>query len=87
MEGRLATKLREYLEASEQSLEIRGFKKVPRKAARHHLTWLVQHRVCGLTCEEIADRHAERNPQLESSPTADTVSKAIRRTAAALQLV
>ncbi len=86
MEGRLATKLREYLEASEQSLEIRGFKKVPRKAARHHLTWLVQHRVCGLTCEEIADRHAERNPQLESPPTGDAVSKAIRRTAAAIQL-
>ena len=39
-----------------------------------------------MTCEEIADRHAERNPQLESSPTADTVSKAIRRTAAAIQL-
>ena len=40
-----------------------------------------------MTCEEIADRHAERDPQLESPPTGDTVSKAIRRTAAALQLV
>ncbi len=55
--------------------------------ARHHLTWLVQHRICGMTCEEIADRHAERDPQLKSPPTGDAVSKAIRRTAVALQLV
>jgi hypothetical protein len=39
------------------------------------------------SCEEIADRHAERNPELESLPTGDAVSKAIRRAAAALQLV
>ena len=64
-----------------------GFQKVPRKAARHHLSWLIQHRLCGLTCEEIADRHAERNPQLESPPTGDAVSKTIRRTAEALELV
>jgi hypothetical protein len=40
-----------------------------------------------MTCEEIADQHAERNPELESQPTGDAVSKAIRRAAAALQLV
>ena len=81
-----ARQLEHYLDKSERRLEDLGFQKVPRKAARHHLIWLVQHRLCGLTCEEIADRHAQRNPQLESPPTGDAVSKAIRRTAAALQL-
>ncbi len=87
VQDRLAQNLEQYFEVSHRHLENHGFKKVPRKAARHHLTWLVQHRICGMTCEEIADRHAERNPQLESPPTGDAVSKAIRRTAAALQLV
>jgi hypothetical protein len=82
-----ARQLQHYLDKSERRLEDLEFQKVPRKAARHHLTWLVQHRLCGMTCEEIADRHAERNPQLESPPTGDAVSKAIRRTAVALQLV
>ena len=67
-------------------LEEHGFKKVPRPKARHHLSWLVQHRICGLTCEEIADRYAEENPQLESSPSAGAVAKAIRRTAAMIEL-
>ena len=87
MQDDLARQLEHYLDKSERRLEDLGFQKVPRKAARHHLTWLVQHGLCGLTCEEIADRHAERNPELESPPTGDAVSKAIRRTAAALQLV
>lgn len=87
MTNDLARQLEHYLDKSERYLEDLGFQKVPRKAARHHLTWLVQHRICGMTCEEIADRHAERNPQLESPPTGDAVSKAIRRTAAAIQLV
>ena len=83
----LARRLEHYLDKSERYLENSGFQRVPRKAARHHLNWLVQHRLCGMTCEEIADRHAERNPELGSPPTGDAVSKAIRRTAAALQLV
>ena len=45
-------------------------------------------RVCRFRHEHAqADRHAERNPELGSPPTGDAVSKAIRRTAAALQLV
>ncbi len=86
MTDHLTRRLDHYLDESERYLEDLGFQKVPRKVARHHLTWLVQHRLCGLTCEEIADRHAERNPQLESPPTGDAVAKAIRRTAAALEL-
>lgn len=86
MEERLADDLRQYLTMSEAILETRGFKKVPRKTARHHLTWLVQYRVCELTCEEIADRFAEQNPELRCPPTSDAVSKAIRRTAAWIEL-
>ena len=62
----LAQNLEQYFEVSQRHLESHGFKKVPRKAARHHLNWLVQHRVCRLSCKEIADWHAERNPQPES---------------------
>ena len=86
MTNDLARQLEDYQSECERHLEDIGFQKVPRKAARHHLTWLVQHRLCGMTCEEIADRYAERNPELESPPTGDTVSKAIRRTAVALEL-
>lgn len=87
MQDDLARQLEHYLDKSERYLEDLGFQKVPRKAVRHHLTWLVQHRLCKMTCEEIADLHAERNPQLESPPTGDAVAKAIRRTTAVLQLV
>ena len=58
MHDHLTRRLDRYLAAAEPQLEEHGFKKVPRKTARHHLTWLVQQRIFGMSCEAIAERYA-----------------------------
>lgn len=86
MRERLEAKLRAYTAGAKMILEARGYRRVPRKTAGHHLLWLVQYQLNGLTCDAIADAYADANPQLDSSPAGDAVAKAIRRTAGAMSL-
>lgn len=86
MRERLERKLGAYTTSAKMILEARGYRRVPRKTASHHLLWLVQYQLLGLTCDAIADRYAEANPQMDSSPAGDAVAKAIRRTAGAMNL-
>jgi hypothetical protein len=86
MQHRLDGALREYTTTAKVVLEARGYRRVPRKTAGHHLLWLVQYQLSRLTYDEIADRYAAANPQLDSTPAGDAVAKAIRRTAGAMGL-
>ncbi len=86
MRKRLERALREYTTGAKMVLEARGYRRVPRKTAGHHLLWLAQYQLNGLTCDAIADAYADANPQLDSSPAGDAVAKAIRRTAGAMDL-
>lgn len=86
MRERLESALQQYMTAAKVILEARGYRRVPRKTAGHHLLWLVQYQLQGLTCDAIADRYADSNPQLSSSPAGDAVSKAVRSTAGVLGL-
>lgn len=83
---RLESALQQYMTAAKAILKVRGYHRVPRKTAGHHLLWLVQYQLGRLTCDEIADRYSAANPQLDSSPAGDAVAKAIRRTAGAIDL-
>ena len=75
-----------YVNDAKRYLELRGYRRVPRKTAAHHLYWLVQYQVSRLTYEAIADRWALEHPRLQSPPTGDAVAKAVRSTASAIGL-
>lgn len=75
-----------YVGDAKRYLELRGYRRVPRKTAAHHLDWLVQYQVSQLTHEAIADRWALEHPRLQSPLTGDAVAKAVRATARAISL-